>query len=138
MRACGQGYAGLKKFSSLLNFPMSMTANNYDKIVKKVLRATKSVAEVTMEDAFGDLHAAEDAKTIGIVNTAVSCDGSWHRRGHSSLDGVVTVISMKNGKASDVGGMSRVCKGCTLNEGLRIKDPEDYDISKSAHICKLN
>ena len=45
---------------------------------------------------------AEDAETTSIVNTAIntaiSCDGSWHRRGHSSLNGVVTVISMTNGK----------------------------------------
>ena len=34
--------------------------------------------------------------------------------------------------------MNRVCKGCTLNEQLRIKDAEAYDIWKSAHICKLN
>ena len=28
--------------------------------------------------------------------------------------------------------------GCTLNEELRIKDPEAYDIWIKAHICKLN
>ena len=36
-----------------------MTANNYDKVVRKQLRATKSVAEVTMQDACDDLHVAE-------------------------------------------------------------------------------
>ena len=34
--------------------------------------------------------------------------------------------------------LKQVCKGCTLNEELRIKDPKVYDIWKSAHICKLN
>ena len=106
MTACGQHYARLEKFSSLMNVPVPMTANNYDKIVKKLLRATKSVAEVTMQDACDDLHAVEDAETTSIVNTAVSCDGSWHCRGHSSLNGVVTVISMKNGKVLDGEAMS--------------------------------
>ena len=50
-----------------MNFPMPMTANNYHKIIKKLLRATKSVAAVTMQDACDDLYAAEDAKTT-IVN----------------------------------------------------------------------
>ena len=45
-----------------------------------------------MQDACDDLHTAEDVETTNIANTAVSCDGSWHRRGHSSLNGVVTVI----------------------------------------------
>ena len=40
-----------------------------------------------------------------VVNMAVSCDGSWHRRGHSSLNGIVTVTSMKNEKALDVEAM---------------------------------
>ena len=128
MRACGQGYAGLEKFSSLMNFPMPMTANNYDKIVKKLLPATTSVAAVTMQDTYDDLHAAEDAETTSSINTAVSWVGSWHRRGHASLNDVVTVISMKNGNVLDVEAMSRVCKRCTLNEELRIKDPEPYDI----------
>ena len=48
MRSCGEGYARLEKFSYLMNFPMPMTANNYDKIIKKLLCATKSVEEVTM------------------------------------------------------------------------------------------
>ena len=45
---------------------------------------------------------------------------------------------MKNGKVLDVEVMRHVCKGCTLNEELRLKDPEAYDIWKSAHICKLH
>ena len=45
---------------------------------------------------------------------------------------------MKNGKVLDVEVMRHVCKVCTLNEELRLKDPEAYDIWKSAHICKLN
>ena len=75
-----------------MNFPMPMTANNYGKIVKKLLCATNSVAKGIMQDACDDLHTAEDVETTNIANTAVSCDGSWHRRGHSSLNGVVTVI----------------------------------------------
>ena len=105
MRACGQGNAGLENFHQ--DFHPLWT------FLCQLLRATKSVAAVTMQDACDDLYAAEDAKTT-IVNTAV-CDDSWHRRGHSSLYGVVTVISMKNGKVLDVEAMSRVCKGFSLN-----------------------
>ena len=42
----GQGYARLDKFSSLTNFHRPMTANNNDKIVRKVLCASKSFAIV--------------------------------------------------------------------------------------------
>ena len=36
MRALGQGYNGVKKFTSLMNMPTPMTANNYDKIIGNV------------------------------------------------------------------------------------------------------
>lgn len=55
MRACGQGYAGLDKFLSLMNLPKPMTANNYDKIVKRMTLAAKDVAETTMQDACEEL-----------------------------------------------------------------------------------
>ena len=138
MRISGQKYAGLEKFSSLINSSMPMRANNYDKVVKKLLPATKFVPEVTMQDACDELHAVQDGKTISVVNTAVSCVGSWHRRDHSSLNDIVTVISMKNGKVLDFEAMSWVCKVCGLNEELRIKEHDTYDVWKSAHICKLN
>ena len=32
------------------------------------------------------------------VNTAVSVDGPWQRRGYASLNGLVTAISIDNGK----------------------------------------
>ena len=31
----------------------------------------------------------------------VSADGSWQKRGHSSLNGIVTIISTNNGKCVD-------------------------------------
>ena len=39
--------------------------------------------------------------TLNIVATAVSVDGSWQRRGFSSLNGVVTAKLMETGKIID-------------------------------------
>ena len=33
-----------------------------------------------------------------VADIAVSCDGTWQRRGFSSLNGVVTVIASDTGK----------------------------------------
>ena len=41
MRSCGQGYAGLERFATLMNLPKPVTNNNYDKIVKRLHKATK-------------------------------------------------------------------------------------------------
>ena len=49
---------------------------------------------------------SEDAKELGgggdsPINVGVSVDGSWQRRGFSSLNGVVTAISIDSGKIVD-------------------------------------
>ena len=41
MRACGQGFSGLEKFTSLMNIPKSMTENNYNKLIKLSLNVRK-------------------------------------------------------------------------------------------------
>ena len=54
--------------------------------------------------------------STGTVDTSASCDGSWQRRGYSSLNGVVTAMSMANGKVLDIETMSRAYKTCLLKE----------------------
>ena len=57
--------------------------------------------------------------SLSIVDTEVSVDGSWQRRGFSSLNGVFTVISMEVGKILDSKPMSRSCKACSLKLELK-------------------
>ena len=54
-----------------------------------------------------------------IVDISVSCDGTWHRRGFSSLNGTVACISMDNGKVLDIEIMSRYCQSCVANARWR-------------------
>ena len=124
MRACGQGYAGLEKLTALMNLPKPMTANNYDKIVNRLNVVAKEVANETMTDVSENLLSKSKGPNHDTVIDTVSCDGSWQKRGYSSLNGVVTVISMDNGKILDIEPMTRTCKSCLLHEKLRTSDPK--------------
>lgn len=136
MRSIGQGHSGMEKFTSLMDMPKPMTRNNYDKLVKKLSNVTKLVAEETMNDAAKEI--CSDAPDSEVVNTSVSCDGSWQRRGFASLNGVVTAISIDNGKILDVEAMNRICKSCSLKSKLKETDPDAYAIWKLSHTCTLN
>ena len=138
MRACGQGHAGLERFSCLMNLPKPMTHNNYDKILENFVKATKVVAEDTISDAVAEIREAKKANDDDIVDTSVSCDGTWQRRGYSSLNGVVTSISIDTGKILDCEAMSRSCKACKLKEALKRTDRNAYDGWKASHNCKIN
>jgi hypothetical protein len=70
------------------------------------------------------------------VDCGISCDGSWQRRGHSSLNGCVTIISMETGKVLDVEALTSHCKECKYYEKLD-KNSKEYREWKANHTkCK--
>ena len=139
MRACGLGYAGIQNFTSLMNMPSPMTANNYDKLVKIIAPIVKNVAMDTMSDAVEDLKDKVNNNN-DILDTAVSVDGTWQRRGYCSLNGVVTAISVENGKVIDTEVMSRKCKACGIKDNIKNTNPEQYERWKASHVsvCGIN
>ena len=138
MRTLGHGHAGIENFCTLMNMPKPMTQNNYDKLVLAISAATKEIAEQTMLDAANDLREHNGALETDIVDIDASSDGSWQRKGFSSLNGVVTVISVETGKFLDVEPMNRTCKPCSLKADLKRTDPDAYAEWRNSHICKFN
>ena len=134
MRNIGQGHASIKKFTALMNMPSPMTVKNYDQSVKTMTKVVVEVAEETMADAAHNLKSSKD----DVVDTAVTCDGSWQRRGFASLNGSFTSISLATGKILDISVMSRYCKGCKSKENLKKTDNIAYETWRSNHDCRLN
>ncbi|KAJ4451848.1 hypothetical protein ANN_03326 [Periplaneta americana] len=56
--------------------------------------------------------AEEEVSLTNSRDISVSCDGTWLTRGHSSLQGVCTVIGAKSGKVLHTQVLSVSCKGC--------------------------
>ena len=89
-------------------------------------------------EACEEIHKNLSADLNTVVDTSVSCDGSWQRRGFSSLNGVVTAISMKTGKVVDIEAMTRACKACSLKENLKKDDPLAHAHWREGHVCNFN
>ena len=68
----------------------------------------------------------------------VALDGTWQRRGFSSLDRIVAAIAVINGNVLDVEVMSRQCKSCLKNAPLKDSDPEQYEIWRAGHHLTSN
>ena len=107
------------------------------KIVTKIANATKTIVQETMSDAADDIRQ-KMVSSSDVVDIGVSCDGTWQRRGFSSLNGVFAAISMDSGKVFDVEPMSPSCKACCLKKDLIKTDPTSYVQWKNSHICKYN
>ena len=122
MRSCGQGFGGMERFAVCMNMPKPMNKNNYNKLAISIKEACKVVAEETMSDAASELRAKQTQLSNKVVNEKISCDGSWQRRGFSSLNGFVAAISMDNGKVLDAEPMSRYCRSCYMHEKTKHLD----------------
>ena len=138
MRTLGHGHSGIEKLTTLLSMPKPITRNNYDKIVTALVSATKEVAKETMLDAVKDIREEKTGDEHEVVNTGVSVDGSWQKRGYSSHNGVVTAISIDNSKIIDVEPMSKLCKACIIMKDKLKGDPLAYAEWQNSHTCKFN
>ncbi|GFX07060.1 uncharacterized protein TNCV_1556631 [Trichonephila clavipes] len=61
------------------------------------------------------MNAAVHEAVIANVNNsniAVAVDGTWHKRGYSSLNRVVCATSVENGKVIDFEALTKYCSSC--------------------------
>lgn len=123
MRMIGVGMNGLLKFCGFMDIPRPMFQSLYDKIVKSISVATESARNASMKRAAEEEIelSAENGQTIGIT---VSGDGTWRKRGFSSLYGVVTLIGWITGKVVDIVVKSSYCKACEYWN--KKEDTEEY------------
>ena len=111
MRLLGIGINGIKKFCAFMDLPKPVFQVTYDKIVSNISIATETVRTLCLKNA------AEKEKELSIKHNksdglTVSGDGSWRKRGFSSLFGLVTLIGWYTGKVLDVCVKSKYCKVC--------------------------
>ena len=116
--ASGQlGHAGLSQFCAVMNLQPPVAKEAYKKHIVQIEKATKSNAEAVMKDAAKRLREImtkhlDDIEMDGediIANVALTVDGTWQKRGHSSKIGVVFVISVKTGEILDYEVTSLFC-----------------------------
>jgi len=136
MRSIGQGHASIKRFCTHMNMPPPLHFKAYRASNIALSRAAKSVATTTMKEAADELHQNKGQPDNQITQCSVSCDGTWQRRGYSSLNGCVTTLSIETGKCLDVEILTKVCHGCQkiANE---TDDAKKADL-KERHQCKAN
>ena len=114
MRTNGQDEASAKRFCGIMNMPPPPKPNAYSKHNKALLKAAKVVANQTMINAEKEICLLK-GDVNGFSNSGVSCDGTWQKRGHSSLNGCVAVLST-TGKCLDIEVLSKVCHACQRHE----------------------
>jgi hypothetical protein len=125
LRSIGSGLEDGKMLCTLIDIPGP--PSNFMKYNRAIEPIIKKVADECMIEA-----VQEVTKKTESTDIAVAVDGSWQKRGFSSLNGVVTVTGMETGKVLDVHVLSKYCQGCKLAG----RDPEK--LAKHERVCELN
>ncbi|GFW10683.1 uncharacterized protein TNCV_4918021 [Trichonephila clavipes] len=109
LRLIGRGFTAGKKLLCTLNLPC-ISKNTFRAHELKLLEGVQLCSEENMKAASKEVQNLKKSTTCG-----VSVDGSCQRRGHMSLNGCVSVISIDTGKILDLEVMTQYCKMCELN-----------------------
>uniref|UniRef100_A0A1B6K2H0 Mutator-like transposase domain-containing protein n=1 Tax=Homalodisca liturata TaxID=320908 RepID=A0A1B6K2H0_9HEMI len=107
LRSIGKGMAAGKMLCGVMNLPQPPTKPfRYNKFLKD---KAKQVMDESMKTAVDE--AVEENKTLGKNerDLKVGIDGTWQRRGFSSLNGIVTCTSVDTGKVMDIEVLSKFC-----------------------------
>ena len=131
-REIGRGYQSILNFCKLMNIPPPMDKKSYRKTFTKLYRAYSNVAYQQISKAAEDISITPEAD--GIKNITASFDGTWQRRGYSSLNGVVTCIS--EGKVLDYEVLCKVCPQCKYWN--KTKTTAEHEEWKLYHDCTIN
>ena len=131
-REIGRGHEAMKTFNACMNMPPPMAKQAFCSTVDIVSKAYEDVAKESMATAASEVKVD---KAADINDCQVAIDGTWQKRGFSSLNGAVVATS-KEGKVMDYQVMSKHCMGCRIWKS-REGTPE-YDNWKASHICSIN
>lgn len=137
MRLIGVGFNGILKFCALMDLPRPIFHSFYDTIVRNISIATAVVREKSMKQAVAQekVMCEEKGQTDGVT---VSGDGSWRKRGFSSLYGITSLIGWHTGKIVDVLVKSKFCKSCDFWKNK--KGTAEYEEWAESHNdnCQMN
>ena len=80
--------------------------------MKAVALGACAEVEESMHRAQKDVRDLYHVFSDQVVDILVSCDGTWQKRGFSSLFGVVFIIAYETGKVLDYAVLSKHYIGC--------------------------
>ena len=130
-------HSSLDLFYTMMDFPLPIFPSVYCEHAIVVCHACTQQAGASMKWARNEVRRHYNAEYDNEVEILVSCDGTWQKRGFTSLYGAVFVIAHETRKVLDYEVMSKVCAGCRRWEGKDMNTRE-YDEWKSTHICASN
>ena len=140
-KCTGGTHSSLTLLYSMQDLPLPVSPSVYAEHARAVCEKSILQAEASMKRARQEVrqHYNDSTKPGDIADILISCDGTWQKRGFTSLYGAVFVIAHETGKVMDFAVMSKYCAGCRKWEG-KDQTSKEYLEWKEDHIecCTAN
>ena len=91
-----------------------VAAHSYKQHNKQLAQHSMEVAASNMLAASAHLHHRHSAKSIDIIDVAVTCDGTRSKHSFTAMHGVVAVIAWESSKVLDFEIKSKRCSVCAM------------------------
>jgi hypothetical protein len=136
MCAVGKHRSGATRFVGNMNIPSSLHRTSWTNHINQIKKATEKVADQSMRMAAYEIRAASNSSDITVSN-----DGTYHRRGFQSKNGVVTTLTVngKDSKVLDTHVMSNHCDACSKQKKKNVPPEEQREWEvKHERDCEKN
>jgi len=140
MRLLGVGREGINLFCGLMDLGKGFAINTYYGCLENIYTASSVIYEKVIQRAI----AEEKQKSIEYGKPenqlTVSGDGTWKKRGFSSLFGVITLIGKYSKKVVDINIKSSFCQACNLFSKKCEANDIEFDTWYDSHqeVCTAN
>ena len=141
------GRAGLADFCARMNLCPPVNKKSYNDHLIQIEKAVIEHATIQKQDAARRLFdvtknqhpdSIENDNGTDVAAVAVTVDGTWQKRGHSSKVGVVFVISVSTGEILDYEVKCLICYECRARDHMD-KESMECKAWKATHTnCHIN
>lgn len=138
-RLLGSGFNGLNLFCSLMDMTKNFNTHLYYTACTNIAFSAECLSKFLFQKAGREENEQNVKNGFPEGELSVSGDGSWAKRGFTSLIGICTLIGKYTGKILDCFVSSKTCKSCEVNK--KSMKPEEFLIwkeSEHADDCSVN
>ena len=138
MRLIGIGLSGINTFCGLMELGNGISCSAYYYIIDTISIAVQSVFDLAMRKAVNEEKLLNAARGEPEDVLTVSGDGSWQKRGFSSLVGIISLIFKHSKKIANFIIKSSYCKGCEKKKGTEGTPEYEAWYEKHKEHCQAN
>ena len=138
-KCIGSTSASLNTFCTMMDLPAPVSQKQYREHAIVINDQCIAEAQDSMRRARQEVRKCYDAALGDVIDVTVSSDGTWQRRGFSSLFGITFIIEHETKKVLDYEVMSKFCAACKRWENCD-QEGDEFKKWREEHkgVCEAN